>query len=64
MVIYASCSERGGCEGKAHAKEFEKDRKKYLTNRPPFGILIKLSGREGKRAGTGKNFLEKKEEKG
>ena len=43
MVIYASCSERGGCEGKAHAKEFEKDRKKFLTKACERGILSKLT---------------------
>ena len=43
MVIYASCFERSGGEGKARAKEFEKDRKKFLTKSRARDILSKLT---------------------
>ena len=43
MVIYASCFERNGGESKAHAKEFEKDRKKFLTKSRVRDILSKLT---------------------
>ena len=43
MVIYASCFERSGGESKARAKEFEKDRKKFLTKSRVCDILSKLT---------------------
>ena len=61
MVIYASCSERGGCEGKAHAKEFEKDRKKFLTKANEFDkineLLIERTAKKFER--TSKNKFKK-----